>query len=67
MQRGDRKTLKLLTGTRFQSMAINAATKKKFARVAALILLLMENILNKLNSFPVTAQGLGLPLILMGV
>ena len=30
MQRGDRKTLKLLTGTRFQSMAINAATKKKF-------------------------------------
>ena len=29
MQRGDRKTLKLLTGTRFQPMAINAATKKK--------------------------------------
>ena len=30
MQRGDRKTLKLLSGTRFQWMAINPATKEFF-------------------------------------
>ena len=30
MQRGDRKTLKLMSGTRFQWMAINPATKEFF-------------------------------------
>ena len=30
MQRGDRKTLKLISGTRFQWMAINPATKEFF-------------------------------------
>lgn len=30
MQRGDRKTLKLLSGTRFQWMAINPVTKEFF-------------------------------------
>ena len=57
MPRRDRKTLKILSGTRFQWMAINPATKEFLEQAAALILLQMANIRNMLNFFPGIVAG----------
>jgi hypothetical protein len=64
-QTGPRKTIKILSATRFQWAAINPETKEFLEQAEARILLIMENMLRILSSFPATAAGSALHFPLM--